>query len=66
MECESTACPELKEELSQVQRNLKLPLKEKNVAKAELEQERITSPEGMDELQHDLEWAFTERDEAEK
>ena len=36
------------------------------MAKAELEQERITSQEVMDELQHDLKQAFAERDESAK
>ena len=36
------------------------------MVKAKLERERITSQEGMDELQHDLEQALAERDEATK
>jgi len=65
MECESTACHELKEELSRVQGDLKPALEEKNVAMAELEQKRATSQEGMDGLWRDLEQALAERDEVE-
>ena len=66
MECEPTVCHELKEELSRVHKDLKLALEEKNMNKAEQEQERITSQEVMDELQHDLKQAFAERDESAK
>ena len=48
------ACCELKEELSQLQGDLKLALEEKNTTKAELEQERIASQEVMDGLRGDL------------
>ena len=66
MERESTACRELKEELSRVHRDLKLTLEEKNMAKVELEPERVTSQKEMDELRRDLEQALAERDEVEK
>jgi len=60
------ACREVKEELSRVQGDLKLALKEKNTAKAQLERERIRSQEVMDWLRGGLEQALAERDEAEK
>ena len=56
----------LKEELLWVQRDLKLALEEKNVSNAELEEEKVTSQEGIDEFWCDLGRALAERDKAEK
>ena len=62
MEHESATCHELKEEKG----DLKLALEEKNMSKAELEKERISSQEEMDELWSNLKLALTEKDETKK